>query len=133
MPESSTLASHLEILSSSSTSPFIDLFLCQGFCNCLTIVYVLDLCDSLKAKAICGVLLSLVGNAGTLITYTIGKDTFTQSFRLNTIQAITLENNSPFFSPFGYGKILELVGICNSLNNSEGMTIFGRNDNIWKE
>ena len=36
---------------------------------------MLDLCDSLKAKAICGVLLSLVGNAGTLITYTIGKDT----------------------------------------------------------
>ena len=49
--------------------------LCQGFCNCLTIVYVLELCDSLKAKAICGVLLSLVGNAGTLITYTIGKIT----------------------------------------------------------
>ena len=34
----------------------------------------------------------------------------------------------PFFWPFGYGKILELVSICNSLNNSEGMTIFGRND-----
>ena len=34
----------------------------------------------------------------------------------------------PFFSPFGYGKLLELVSICNSLNNSEGMTIFGRND-----
>ena len=47
--------------------------LCQGFCNCLTIIYVLELCQSLKAKAICGVLLSLVGNAGTLITYTIGK------------------------------------------------------------
>ena len=84
MPEISTHASHLEIRSSFSTSPFIDLFLCQGFCNCLTIVYVLDLCDSLKAKAICGVLLSLVGNAGTLITYTIGKDTLRQLFRLNT-------------------------------------------------
>jgi hypothetical protein len=34
----------------------------------------------------------------------------------------------PFFSPFGYGKLLELVRICNSLNNLEGMTIFGRND-----
>ena len=34
----------------------------------------------------------------------------------------------PFFSPFGYGKLLELVSICNSLNNLEGMTIFGRND-----
>ena len=34
----------------------------------------------------------------------------------------------PFFSPFGYGKLLELVSIYNSLNNSEGMTIFGRND-----
>ena len=34
----------------------------------------------------------------------------------------------PFFSPFGYGKLLEQVGICNSLNNLEGMTIFGRND-----
>ena len=58
---------------------------------------MLDLCDSLKAKAICGVLLSLVGNAGTLITYTIGKDTLTQSFRLNTIQAITLENDSKYW------------------------------------
>lgn len=46
--------------------------LCQGFCNCLTIVYVLDLCSSVKSKAIAGVLLSLVGNAGTLITYTLG-------------------------------------------------------------
>ena len=46
--------------------------LCQGFCNTLTIVYVLDLCDSLQSKAICGVLLSLVGNAGTLTTYTLG-------------------------------------------------------------
>ena len=47
--------------------------LCQGFCNCLTIVYVLELCEkSIKAKAICGVLLSLVGNLGTLITYTCG-------------------------------------------------------------
>ncbi len=35
-------------------------------------VYVLDLCQSLKAKAICGVLLSLVGNFGTLVTYTLG-------------------------------------------------------------
>ena len=34
----------------------------------------------------------------------------------------------PFFSPFGYGKLLELVSICNSLNNLEGITIFGRND-----
>ena len=34
----------------------------------------------------------------------------------------------PFFLPFGYGKLLELVSNCNSLNNSEGMTIFGRND-----
>ena len=46
----------------------------------------------------------------------------------------------PLFSPFGYGKLLELVSICNSLNNLEGMTIFGRNDTntegmtlIWKE
>ena len=38
----------------------------------------------------------------------------------------------PFFSPFGYGKLLELVSICNSLNNSEGMTIFGRNDTNMK-
>ena len=35
----------------------------------------------------------------------------------------------PFFSPFGYGKLLELDGICNSVNNLEGMTIFGKNDN----
>ena len=27
------------------------------------------------------------------------------------------------FSPFGYGKLLELVSISNYLNNSEGMTI----------
>ena len=46
----------------------------------------------------------------------------------------------PFFSPFGYGKLLELVGICNSLNNLEGMTILRRNYTnmegmtiIWKE
>ena len=38
------------------------------------------------------------------------------------------------------GKLLELVSICHSLNNSEEMTIFGRNDTntegmtiIWKE
>ena len=37
-------------------------------------------------------------------------------------------------------EALELVSICNSLNNSEGMTIFGKNDTntegmtiIWKE
>ena len=35
----------------------------------------------------------------------------------------------PFFLPFGYGKLLELDSICNSLNNSEGMTIFRRYDN----
>jgi hypothetical protein len=35
----------------------------------------------------------------------------------------------PFFSPFGYGKLMDLVSICNSLSNSEGMTIFGSNDN----
>ena len=34
----------------------------------------------------------------------------------------------PFFLPFRYGKLLELVSICISLNNLEGMTIFGRND-----
>ena len=46
----------------------------------------------------------------------------------------------PFFSPFGYGKLLELVGICNSLNNLEGIIILGRNYTnmeamtmIWKE
>ena len=39
----------------------------------------------------------------------------------------------PFFSPFGYGKLFELVSICNSLNNSERMTIFGRNNKIRKE
>ena len=34
----------------------------------------------------------------------------------------------PFFSPFGYGMILELDSICNYQNSLEGMTIFGRND-----
>ena len=29
----------------------------------------------------------------------------------------------PFFSPFGYGKLLELVSICNSLNNLEGIIL----------
>ena len=48
----------------------------------------------------------------------------------------------PFFSPFGYGRVLELfmmTNICNG-NKLEGMTIFGRNDTnlegmtlIWKE
>ena len=46
--------------------------LCQGFCNCLTIVYVLEFCQNVKEKAICGVLLSLVGNSGTLIIYLFG-------------------------------------------------------------
>ena len=46
----------------------------------------------------------------------------------------------PFFSPFGDGKVLELVSNCKSLNNLEGMTIFENNDTnvermtiIWKE
>ena len=46
----------------------------------------------------------------------------------------------PFFSPFGYGKLLEIVSMCNSLNNLEAMTIFRRSDTntegmtiIWKE
>ena len=33
-----------------------------------------------------------------------------------------------FSRPLGMGKLLELVSICHFLNNSEGMTIFGRND-----
>ena len=30
--------------------------LCQGFCNCLTIVYILDLCEDIKVKSlqVCG-------------------------------------------------------------------------------
>ena len=35
-----------------------------------------------------------------------------------------------FFSPFGYGRVVELFRMTNiwNGNNSEGMTIFGRND-----
>ena len=46
--------------------------LCQGFCNCLTIVYVLEFCNNVKEKAVCGVLLALVGNFGTLVIYLVG-------------------------------------------------------------
>ena len=37
----------------------------------------------------------------------------------------------PFFSPFGYGRVPELFRVTNiwNGNNSEGRTIFGRNDN----
>ena len=32
------------------------------------------------------------------------------------------------YLPFGYGNVLELVSIYKSLNNLEGMIIFGSND-----
>ena len=68
---------------------------------------MLDLCDSLKAKAICGVLLSLVGNAGTLITYTIGKDTLTQLFRLNfnIIQTTVIINGALLY--WGFPTVIQ--------------------------
>ena len=44
--------------------------ICRGFCNCVTVVYILDLCPS--KNMVYGALLCLVGNAGTLVTYTIG-------------------------------------------------------------
>ena len=37
--------------------------LCQGFCNCLTIVYVLEFCHNVKEMAICGVVLALIGKS----------------------------------------------------------------------
>ena len=47
--------------------------LCQGFCNCLTIVYVLEFCHNVKEMAICGVVLALIGkpptDLGSLIRY----------------------------------------------------------------
>lgn len=46
--------------------------ICQGFCNCLTIVYTLELCHTTKQRAVCGVLLSVMGNLGTLLTYVVG-------------------------------------------------------------
>lgn len=44
----------------------------QGFCNCLTTLYTLELCDTRRQKALCGVLLSVLGNLGTLLTYILG-------------------------------------------------------------
>jgi len=48
--------------------------ICQGFCNCLTILYTLVICQgtSTKTKSMAGVGLSLIGNAGTLLTYGLG-------------------------------------------------------------
>ena len=45
---------------------------CQGFCNCLNYIYILDFCHNVKEKAICGVILALIGNSGTLIIYILG-------------------------------------------------------------
>ena len=46
--------------------------ICQGFCNSLNYIYVLDFCLNFKEKAICGVILALIGNSGTLIIYILG-------------------------------------------------------------
>ena len=46
--------------------------ICQGFCNSLNYIYVLDFCHNFKEKAICGVILTLIGNFGTLIVYILG-------------------------------------------------------------
>ena len=46
--------------------------ICQGFCNSLNYIYVLDFCLNFKEKAICGVILTLIGNFGTLIVYILG-------------------------------------------------------------
>ena len=46
--------------------------ICQGFCNCVTVVYILELSPNKKVQKVSSVLLCLVGNAGTLVTYTIG-------------------------------------------------------------
>ena len=44
----------------------------QGFCNCLTTLYTLELCQTTRQKVLCGVLLSVLGNLGTLLTYVLG-------------------------------------------------------------
>ena len=46
--------------------------ICSGFCNSLNYIYLLDFCINFKEKAICGVILSLIGNFGTLIVYIFG-------------------------------------------------------------
>ena len=46
--------------------------ICCGFCNSLSYIYVLDFCLNFKEKAICGVIMSLIGNFGTLIVYIFG-------------------------------------------------------------
>ena len=69
---------HLLIMSASSVEYlYIGRFLCgicQGFCNCLTYLYVLSLCHGRapKTKAIAGLLPCLIGNSGTLFTYMMG-------------------------------------------------------------
>eukprot|EP00095_Tigriopus_kingsejongensis_P010443 maker-scaffold294_size218657-snap-gene-1.27 protein:Tk10443 transcript:maker-scaffold294_size218657-snap-gene-1.27-mRNA-1 annotation:"sugar transporter 8" len=45
---------------------------CQGVCNCIILVYTLELCLNQKQRAIAGVLLSVSGYSGTLITYILG-------------------------------------------------------------
>jgi len=48
--------------------------ICQGFCNCLTILYTLWICQgkSARTKSMAGVSLCIIGNAGTLLTYGLG-------------------------------------------------------------
>ena len=46
--------------------------ICCGFCNSLNYIYVLEFCLNFKEKAICGVIMSLIGNFGTLIVYIFG-------------------------------------------------------------
>ena len=38
----------------------------------LNYIYILDFCHNVKEKAICGVILALIGNSGTLIIYILG-------------------------------------------------------------
>ena len=46
----------------------------QGFCNCLTYLYILWICQgkSAQTKSLAGATLCLIGNAGTLLTYGLG-------------------------------------------------------------
>ncbi|XP_040571545.1 trehalose transporter 1-like protein [Lepeophtheirus salmonis] len=46
--------------------------ICQGFCNCLIILYAMEICRTQKQKIETGVISALFGYSATLISYVVG-------------------------------------------------------------
>lgn len=46
--------------------------ICQGSCNCIIIVYTLEMCINQKQRAVVGVLLAVMGYSGTLLINVLG-------------------------------------------------------------